>query len=342
MESRTAESATSWVDRIGLAGIVLMLSVPFLAWHHYYPISSFYSEWLALLCGMGVAVSLLGIRRGDDIILPWLSVGFLGLVLVLGAQIVLETVTHPERNYIAMLNAVWAALLIGAISNLRLRLKGDTVVVVAQVALASAGFLVVVTGFLQYYQLDIFGVHLVEHETVSSYMIGLIGQVNYFANFVACALVSLIYLASQGRVNPVIAAAVGIPMMIALTLSGSRSAWIFAALIPACAMLCHRGNRDAKSTRLLLICLAMFATLAALQFFSTTFGIFDSERPAGTPGVLRLVDSLATGGGQGELMRAPTHGCSFSRRRCLVWDLASMRGTFLKHPHNRNFRLGRA
>jgi len=98
MESRTAESATSWVDRIGLAGIVLMLSVPFLAWHHYYPISSFYSEWLALLCGMGVAVSLLGIRRGDDIILPWLSVGFLGLVLVLGAQIVLETVTHTVRS----------------------------------------------------------------------------------------------------------------------------------------------------------------------------------------------------------------------------------------------------
>jgi O-antigen ligase len=351
-EAGMAVNTVSPLDRIGLAGIALLVSIPFLVWHHYYPISSFYSEWTALLCGMIVAVSLAALRRGDVIMLPWLSVGFLGLVLVLGAQIMLGTVTHPERSYVAMLNAAWVALLVAAVANLRSRMKGDTAVVVAQMALASGGFLVVVTGFLQYFQLDIFGVHLVEHDKVSSYMIGVVGQTNYFANFVACALVSLVYLVSQRRAGFFIAAIVGIPMLIALTLSGTRSAWVFAALMPACAVLCHRGSRDRDTWRLLVACVATFAMVVAIQVLNASFGIFEGEREAGTPGVVRLLDSVARGGGEGELVRgrlayyawlqflsAPLTGVGFGQYAWHVFEISARSDLVLgpgidRHAHN--------
>ncbi len=341
------------LDRLGLAGIALLLSVPFLVWHHYYPISSFYSEWTALLCGLIVAISLVALKRGDVLRLPWLSVGFLGLVLVLGAQIILGQVTHPERSSIAILNAAWTALLIASVANLRSRFSDDLVVVVAQVALAVAGFLVAVTGYIQYFQLEFLDLHLVEHEFALPAMIGLVGQRNYFANFVACGLASLIYLAAQRRVNLAVAALAGIPMIIALTLSGSRSAWVFAALMPACAFLCHRVNRNRNSFRLLLVCLVSFGLLVLAGLSGAAFDLFGGERLAAVSGAARLVESLATGGGYSELVRgmlayyawlqflsAPLAGVGFGQYAWNIFEMSarpelSMAPSIIdRHAHN--------
>jgi O-antigen ligase len=340
------------LDRLGLAGVALVLSAPFLVWHHYYPISSFYSEWTALLCGLIVASSLLAVKRGELLRLPWLSVGFLGLVLVLGVQIVLGRVTHPERNYIAILNAAWAALLIASVANLRSRFSDDFVAFVAQGTLAVAGFLVVVTGFLQYFQLDFLNLHLVEHEEASKYMIGLIGQGNYFANFVACALVSLAYLAAQRRVNLLIAAMIAVPMIIALTLSGSRSALLFTALMPACAFLCYRSNRDGSSFRLLMVCLAAFGLLVLVQISITASGLISIDRQTTISGAARLVESLSSGGSEGELIRgrlayyawlqflsAPLVGVGFGQYAWNIFELSalpelSMGPGIDRHAHN--------
>jgi len=341
------------LDRLGLAGMALLLSVPFLVWHHYYPISSFYSEWAALFCGMMVATSLVALKRGEVLRLPWLSVGFLGLVLVLAAQILLGRVTHPERSTIAILNAAWIALLIASVSNLRSRFSEGFVVVVAQGALSVAGFLVAVTGFLQYFQLDFLHLHLVEHESVAGYMIGLIGQRNYFANFVACALVSLAYLVAQRRINPVVAALAGIPMIVALTLSGSRSAWVFTALMPACAVLCHRANRDRDSYRLLLVCIATFGFVVLVQITGTAYDLLGGETRTAISGAARLVESLAMGGGEGEPRRAmlayyawqqflsaPLAGVGFGQYAWNIFEMAATPefstapGIIDRHSHN--------
>ena len=347
-----SDPATNF-DRLGLAGVVLLLSAPFLVWHHYYPISSFYSEWTALLCGLIVAIPLVALRRGNDLLLPWLSVGFFGLVLVLGAQIFLGRVTHPERSYIAILVVAWTALLIAAVANLRSRYGGDLLVFVAQVALSVAGFLVVVTGYLQFFRLDFLNLRLVELESVSLYMIGLIGQGNYFANFVACALVSLVYLGAQRRVNLAVAALAGIPMIIALTLSGSRSALIFAVLMPVCALLRHRANRDPNSRRLLIVCLVTFGLLVFAEVSGAAFDLFGGEMRIAISGGARLVESLAVGGGSGERVRgvlanyawlqflsAPLAGVGFGQYAWNVFEMSArpelsmVPGIIDRHAHN--------
>lgn len=226
--------------RIGLIGATSLVSVSSLVWYRTYPLTSFYSEWLALVCGLVLACSLVLIPRNSALRLPGLAVGFFLLTLVMGLQLVIMDLVYPERSLISMLYAAWCGIVIMAAANLRDRVDLEVIAIWVQTGFWIAGFLVALSGFAQFYSLDtIFGrIFTVES---GRGMIGLVGQRNYFANVVACGVVSLVYLWARGRLGTLAALLTGVPMLMALSMSSSRSAFAFLVILLAVVLVFLRG-----------------------------------------------------------------------------------------------------
>lgn len=230
-------------DRAGLAGALLLVAVPSLLPYHADPLRAFYQDWLAIAFGLVAALPMLIPRRGESIAVPPMALGLFGLVLVLALQVALGRVTFIESSTVGMLYVTWAALLVMAGAWLRGEVGLDRAARSVQTAFAVGGFLLSLTGFVGAYQIAIGGMEIVMPQGAS--MVGAVGQRNYFANLIACGLVSMVFLWASARVRTSIAALAGAPMVLALALSASRSAWLFMALLVAFAAF-------ARDRRLLL------------------------------------------------------------------------------------------
>jgi len=253
-------SALAW---IGLAGAALLVSVSSLVWYRTYPLTSFYSEWLAMICGLILASSLVLIPRNSTLRLPGMAVGFFMLTLVMGLQLVLMDLVYPERSMFAMLYTAWSGLVIMAVANLRDRVSLEQIGLWVQAGFWFAGFVVAMSGFVQFYGLDtVFG-RIVTVETGRG-MIGLVGQRNYFANVVACGVVSLACLWARGRLGTLAALLTGMPMLLALAMSSSRSALAFLVVLLVVALAFQRSLGREQGRRLAW---AAGAALAAYLVF---------------------------------------------------------------------------
>jgi hypothetical protein len=138
-----------------------MVSLPFLNFHHSYPLPTFYTEWIAFALG-GVALFALALDepKGPARV-PYLSLGLLGLVLVLLIQVAAGRVEYSERNLLGMLYLIWAALLVWLGAHLRERCGLERFALAAQTFVALGGFLVALSGFALYFGIDVLGFRLI-------------------------------------------------------------------------------------------------------------------------------------------------------------------------------------
>src|SRR5258706_579870 len=106
------------ISRISLALLGLMVSLPFLNFHHGLPLPTFYTEWMAFALGTAASLAL-AFARGKQTGLPLLSLGLMGLTLVLLIQVALGMVAYAERSLLGPLYVLWAAFLVwlGALSR---------------------------------------------------------------------------------------------------------------------------------------------------------------------------------------------------------------------------------
>src|SRR5258708_12704957 len=104
-------SEITLVSRISLALLGLMVSLPFLNFHHSLPLPTFYTEWAAFALGTAALLAL-ALARGKQTGLPLLSLGLIGLMLVLLIQVALGMVAYPERSLLGPLYALRAAFLL--------------------------------------------------------------------------------------------------------------------------------------------------------------------------------------------------------------------------------------
>src|SRR5712691_10488146 len=222
-------SEITLVSRISLALLGLMVSLPFLNFHHSLPLPTFYTEWAAFALGTAALLPL-ALARGKQTGLPFLSLGLIGLMLVLLIQVAVGMVAYAERSLLGALYVLWAALLVWLGAHLRERCGLERVVVVLQVFVAIGGFLVAVTGFVQHYQIDWLGVRLVSGDG-SDGMVGSLAQRNHFANYLGCALASVVFLFGRRRLSLPLATLLAAPLVLGLVLSISRSAWIYVLLV---------------------------------------------------------------------------------------------------------------
>ena len=214
-------------SRISLALSGLMISLPFLNFHHSLPLPTFHTEWMAFALG---TAALLALTRGKQTGLPFLSLGLIGLMLVLMVQVALGMVAYAERSLLGALYVLWAALLVWLGAHLREHCGVERVGLVLQGFVAFGGFLVAITGFMLYYQIDWAGFRLISGAGMDG-MVGTIAQRNNFANYLGCALASVVFLFGRRRLSLPLATLLAAPLLLGLVLSISRSAWIYVLLI---------------------------------------------------------------------------------------------------------------
>lgn len=263
-----------------LAG--LAWTVPFLQPVHRFPLTAFYSEWLAFALGLAAAAPLLRRESWRDAALPVVALAPLGLVVVLGVQVALGRVPYAGQALMASLYLLWALLLIVLGQWLRREVSLAQIATFLAWFLLAGGFLHALVGLAQHY-----GLHdppldaLVARRRLPS-VFGNLGQLNHYAASITFALASAAYLYCR-RSLPVAAAAAAAALFLpVLALTGSRSPWLYLAALAGLAFLLDRLQRSDESRRLAVFTAWLLPGFIAAQVLVTLHFL----QPAGAPIVI--------------------------------------------------------
>jgi len=227
---------------VSLALVGLMWLLPFLQPIHWYPLTSFYSEWLAIALGIAALFVLAGRAAWADLQLPLIALCPVALAALIMVQYSLGGLPYAGPLLTAALYLVWAALLVALGAFLR-RVFG-----LAAVATALAWFLVAgglmnaLAGFLQHLQVSTV-LDAVVSKSNAIYVYGNLAQRNHYANHLTLALVSLVYLFARGNLGRLAVAACAAAILLALPLAGSRSVWLYLAMLLVLALWPLAGAR---------------------------------------------------------------------------------------------------
>lgn len=270
-----------------------MWVLPFLYYHHAYPLTTFYQEWGAAMLGLCAMPLLVARRFWQQPEIPRIALLPAGLMLVVLVQLAMGRVAYFDQALLLILYLLWVALLV----MLGRRLREE--IGLPALAAALAGFLLLgaelgaLAGVLQHFRwrtpLD-----TVVVTKISAAVYGNLAQPNHFADYITLGLASLGLLFARRTLRAWQAALLAVPLLFVLALSGSRSAWLYLSCMAALAFLWQRPGRGSKSCRpllyyclLLLLGFALMNALVQLPLFA-----------AGTSTAQRLIE-----GGTGNSIR---------------------------------------
>jgi len=250
--------------RFALLCTALLCAMPFLQPYHRNPLTAFYSEWIAVALGLGVATVLLSRRAWAPAEMPWAALSPLALALLLVVHGLLGWSPYLGGALTAALVLIWAALLIVAISVLVRISSLHTVLQIFAAGIAVGALLSALVGCLQHAQLATLVDFLVARTTGAA-IFGNLAQANHFASYTALGLLALAYLHLRNRIGLVVLVLSSAPMLFVLGLSGSRTAalYLLAAFVFA-AWFRWRMN-DETMRRLFLVCACYFFGYCLMQ-----------------------------------------------------------------------------
>jgi len=229
--------------------IGLAWTLPFLQPYHRYPLTGFYSEWLAFALGLAAALVLLSRQAWRGAELPVVAIAPVGLAVVLGVQAALELTPHPEQVLTAVLYLLWASLLMLLGSVLRRKLGMTMVATTLAWFLFASGVLSAVIGLLQHFHV-LTPVEFLIGRGIAQQVFGNLGQPNHYAAHITLVLASAAYLYACRRLHGALAGGCMALCLLVLALSGSRSTWLFLGALTALAVLLHARRHDSASRRL--------------------------------------------------------------------------------------------
>jgi O-antigen ligase len=239
---------------ISLAFVGLMWVLPFLYYHHAYPITTFYQEWGAGALGVCAMPLLLTSRYWQAPEVPRLVLLPVGLMLLLMIQFFAGRVTHFDHLMLLVLYFLFAALLMMLGQRLRVELGVPAVVTALAVFLLAGAELNTLAGILQHYRWNTFLNSVVTAKT-SHAVYGNTAQPNHYADYLALGMISLGLLYVRLSLRAWQVALLAAPMLFVMVLSGSRSSWLYLVLATGLALLWQR--RDQALRPLLYYCLAL-------------------------------------------------------------------------------------
>jgi len=248
---------------ISLALVGLMWVLPFLNYHHIFPITTFYQEWMTALLGVCALPLLLTARYWQAPEVPRIVLLPIGLMLVLMVQFLIGRISHFDHLLLLSLYFLFAALLMMLGQRLREELGMSFVVTVLAFFLLIGAELNALAGVLQHYR---WGTFLNSFVTAkSSFQIyGNTAQPNHFANFIALGLLSLGLLHVKRVLRWWYTTLWAVPLLFVLVLSGSRSSWLYLTFALALAWLWQR--RDAALRPLRHFALALWLGFIVMHF----------------------------------------------------------------------------
>ncbi|MEW6562399.1 MAG: Wzy polymerase domain-containing protein [Pseudomonadota bacterium] len=267
-----------------------MWVLPFLVYYHAYPLTSFYNEWLAVLLGLCAACWLPAEVRSGEPVLPRIALLPLALLVVLLLQVALGRVEYAGQTLLYAAYWLWAAVLMALGHRLRERLGLGRLALMLSAFLLVGAELSALAGLVQQYQWDVLLRQYVTVKT-SSAVYGNLAQPNHYADYTGLGLVSLALLLVRGKLRVWQAVLLAVPLLFVLTLSGSRTSWIFLLALTAMSLVYWKRDR---------------AMLPFLQFscgmligFAVMHGVVQLPWLAGTEEVTaweRLFNDAGSGG----------------------------------------------
>ncbi len=250
-----------------------MCSVPFLVSHHEYPLPTFYQEWLAVAFGLVSVAAMLLANPRAGLLIPVSGLWLLAFAGVLGLQMALERVAYYEQSMTAVLYVLWAVTLIWAGGELRRSFDIGRACNVIAFALLTAGMLNALFGVLQFF-IDVQGLPRAISSMHGQHAFGNINQANLFANLLALALASLAYLYVTARVSTAFAIPACVLLLLGMSLSSSRSAWLYLGWMMILGMLWWRYSRDLSARKFAVLAVSAVAASLCIELFVHQSGLF--------------------------------------------------------------------
>jgi len=258
--------------------IGLMLILPAINMYHRLPITSFYTEWIAAALGLAALAPMLRSHSSADLGIPRVSLVFLGLATILSMQWAIGMLHSAQYALLVLSYLGWAFLLTLLGFHLRRQLGWDKLVNTLAFFMMSAG---IINGCMMVLQIITrTGGAISFLPDMTGY--GPFGQANHFADFIALATVSLIYLYAKGRFTVAFFSLILAWFLLMLAVSGSRSSWLYLGAIAllALAMQAHAVKQHLNSTatrrlfRMSLATIPAFALVHVLAYYVAPDGLF--------------------------------------------------------------------
>lgn len=252
------------LTRLGLVCIALLCVMPFLQPWHRYPLTGFYSEWLAFVLGLGAMAPLLERRSWQGAGVPWLAFAPFALAFLLVVHGALDWSPYFGQALTGALYLIWAGMLVIAARALAHACSPATVYAALAAGLAIGGLLSALVGVIQHFNLITpFNVFIARPGGAAIF--GNLGQANHFATHATLGLLSLTYLYALGRVPVVAGVVAAVPMLFVLGLSGSRSVLLYLVAAFALAAWLRTGDEDRSARRLFVATGAFIVVYYAMQ-----------------------------------------------------------------------------
>lgn len=248
-------------EKAGLGFIGLMCVLPFLAPYHRLPIPSFYGELTAFVLGMLAMCALWRKEVWADFQLPHITLLPFGIVCIILLQMALGMITYPQMALIGMQYLLWASLLMVLGYRLRRALGWEKLAMTLAWFLVVGGLINAGMATLQY--TGIKNLWLLPKTMAQS--LGNLGQPNHFANYMALATGSVIYLWGKRQLPTAFFALLAMVFLATLALSGSRSSWLYLATFFILALIRQRTDPSSENRQLMLTCFILLPTFAAIQ-----------------------------------------------------------------------------
>ncbi|WP_435627505.1 Wzy polymerase domain-containing protein [Candidatus Ferrigenium straubiae] len=250
------------LTHISLALVGMMWVLPFLHYRHQYPLTTFYQEWWSALLGMLALMPLVARDFWRQPEIPRIVQLPVMLLVVVLLQSALGKIAYFDQSLLYALYLLFAALLMVLGARLRDCFGLAEVAPVLAVFLLIGAELSALAGVLQHYRWDTPLNSVIVMKTSSS-VFGNLAQPNHFANYVALGLASLGLLLQRQRLKAGYVIVLAVPLLFVMTLSGSRSSWLYLLMMAGLAWWWAR--RDAVQRPLLRYSLFLIAGFGVMH-----------------------------------------------------------------------------
>jgi O-antigen ligase len=220
-----------------------MWVLPFLFYHHAYPITTFYQEWGSVLLSLCAMPLLASKRFWQQPELPRVILLPIGMMLLLLVQYLLGKVPSFEQTLLLTMYFLWAALLVMLGHRLRVELGLPLVATVLAAFLVAGTELNTLAGIFQHYRWRTFLDSVITVKTATA-VYGNIAQPNHYADYIALGLASIGLLHVRWSLRNWQTALLVAPMLFVMVLSGSRSAWLYLLFLAGMSYLWQRRDKS--------------------------------------------------------------------------------------------------
>ena len=218
----------------------------------------------------------------------------IGLIAIVLLQLAVNKIEYVDQGLLYILYLLFAALLMLLGARLRTCFGMEKLAIVLAVFLLIGAEISALFGVLQYYSWHTPLSAVIVMKT-SAAVFGNLAQPNHYANYIALGLISLGLLFQQHKLRAVYVILLAAPLLFVMTLSGSRSSWLYMLMMSGLAWWWSRRNvlqRPLLNYSLLLMAgFVLMHLIVKLPFMSVSGTVSGGVSNAVSSGVSIAVSS---------------------------------------------------